>query len=932
MYLKATVILSLLPLLNSQFIHFPTEQENETFPAGVNWAALRGTPEYGVYIEQIISAGNTKLALAVNKYLLQAGKGNDCIVFSPLSVTVALALVLLGAKGKTFEEVSNVMGLAADSNQQVSVASAVFVQKDYPIRSLYKQTAENIYQSEVLNVDFKNAVIKATQLMNDWVSRRTKGKITSLLADPPIAATKNAPATMEVEMMANGGFFPYYKDPNLKCEILGLPYKGNATTMYIILPSNSNSARLKEFQSSLTQEIVDRLADSTVSTGVVMLFPKMKLEDTTDLKDVLMSLGLQSLFNPNEANLALLSPGEAMSDAPARARYHAAEDNPIIPEHDRRNVLVFSRSGFPLNCSDIFNKNSSQSMCETTDGTKKVLYKKFGDKIGRRVAKRDTMDALRKLVDEQSSENFQNPGLYADQVVHKVYMDITETGTEAAASTAVSLSRDGSRITFRVEVPFLFFIRHESTKTILFWGSVTEPTPSFPRNRLADSTVSTGVVMLFPKMKLEDTTDLKDVLMSLGLQSLFNPNEANLALLSPGEPMSDAPARARYHAAEDNPITPEHDRRNVLVFSRSGFPLNCSDIFNKNSSQSMCETTDGTKKVLYKKFGDKIGRRVAKRDTMDAVRKLVDEQSSENFQNSGLYADQVVHKVYIDITETGTEAAASTAVSLSRDGSRITFRVEVPFLFFIRHESTKTILFWGSVTEPTPSFPRNRLADSTVSTGVVMLFPKMKLEDTTDLKDVLMSLGLQSLFNPNEANLALLSPGEPMSDAPARARYHAAEDNPITPEHDRRNVLVFSRSGFPLNCSEIFNKNSSQSMCETTDGTKKVLYKKFGDKIGRRVAKRDTMDAVRKLVDEQSSENFQNPGLYADQVVHKVYMDITETGTEAAASTAVSLSRDGSRITFRVEVPFLFFIRHESTKTILFWGSVTEPTPSFPRR
>nr|CAH7736634.1 unnamed protein product [Callosobruchus chinensis] len=536
MYLKATVILSLIPILSGQYIQFPTDQENESFSAGVNLAALRGTPEYGMQIEQIISAGNTKLALEVNKAILQqARQANNNIVFAPVSVTVALALVLLGAKGKTFEEVSNVMGLAAgvdiqgkslvvhehlniildklsktaDLNQQLSVASAIFVQKEYPIRSLYKQTAENIYKSEVLNVDFKHDVNKATQLMNAWVTDRTEGKITSILNEPPIDTTKviiasalyfkalwehpffdgmttrkpfytngrNAPATMEVEMMANGGSFPYYKDPNLKCEILGLPYKGNATTMYIIVPSDSNAARLKEFESSLTQENVDRLADNTVSTGTVMLFPKMKIESTIDLKEVLKSLGLRSLFDPSEANLALLSPGEAMADAASRAALALPAE-----EYDRSNVLIFSRNGFPVNCSNIFDKNSTEKMCETTDGSKKVLYKKFGDKVGRRVAKRDTLDMVRKLVEEQSSENFQNPGLYADQVIHKVYMHITETGTEAAATTSLSLSRDGSRLTFRVDVPFLFFIRHELTKTILFWGSVTEPTPNFPKS------------------------------------------------------------------------------------------------------------------------------------------------------------------------------------------------------------------------------------------------------------------------------------------------------------------------------------------------------------------------------------------------------------------------------------------------------------------
>lgn len=73
----------------------------------------------------------------------------------------------------------------------------------------------------------------------------------------------------------------------------------------------------------------------------------------------------------------------------------------------------------------------------------------------------------------------ENPGLYADQVLHKVYMDITESGTEAAATTSVSLSRDGGKVSVRVDVPFVFFVWHEETRMLLFWGSVYQPTPSF---------------------------------------------------------------------------------------------------------------------------------------------------------------------------------------------------------------------------------------------------------------------------------------------------------------------------------------------------------------------------------------------------------------------------------------------------------------------
>lgn len=280
---------------------------------------------------------------------------------------------------------------------------------------------------------------------------------------------RSLPSLIDVEMMANGGMFPYYKDSKLNCEVLGLPYKGNATVMYIVMPFDSDTEKLKKLEREVTAGDLEYLADNTRSTSAVILFPKMKIESTIDLRGPLQDLGLRSLFNPSEANLALLSPGEGFMSSPIRNRYQVTG-----------------------NCSQIFHLNSRITTCQQSgtvgNSTDEITYKRINDKIGRRVASRigsnvddsDTLDKLRDLINLQSTDNnYQNPGLYADKVIHKVYMDITETGTEAAATTSITLTRDGGKVTFRVDVPFFFFIRHEETKVIMFWGSVNKPTPYF---------------------------------------------------------------------------------------------------------------------------------------------------------------------------------------------------------------------------------------------------------------------------------------------------------------------------------------------------------------------------------------------------------------------------------------------------------------------
>lgn len=74
--------------------------------------------------------------------------------------------------------------------QQVNFAQGIFVQDKYPIRPLYRETAHQLYESEIFHVDFQNRPTEAQKIINHWVSERTKGKIKDILADTPTAATK----------------------------------------------------------------------------------------------------------------------------------------------------------------------------------------------------------------------------------------------------------------------------------------------------------------------------------------------------------------------------------------------------------------------------------------------------------------------------------------------------------------------------------------------------------------------------------------------------------------------------------------------------------------------------------------------------------------------------------------------------------------------
>ncbi|NXG46301.1 PAI2 inhibitor, partial [Psilopogon haemacephalus] len=67
-----------------------------------------------------------------------------------------------------------------------------------------------------------------------------------------------------------------------------------------------------------------------------------------------------------------------------------------------------------------------------------------------------------------------------------------------------------------------------------------------------------------------------------------------------------------------------------------------------------------------------------------------------------LVLSKVVHKSFVEVNEEGTEAAAATAGVIMMRCAMITpdFIADHPFLFFIRHNKTSSILFCGRFCSP----------------------------------------------------------------------------------------------------------------------------------------------------------------------------------------------------------------------------------------
>lgn len=66
-----------------------------------------------------------------------------------------------------------------------------------------------------------------------------------------------------------------------------------------------------------------------------------------------------------------------------------------------------------------------------------------------------------------------------------------------------------------------------------------------------------------------------------------------------------------------------------------------------------------------------------------------------------LFISKVIHKAFVEVNEEGTEAVAATGVLVMRSRTpKVTFKADHPFLFFIRHNKSQTILFFGRLCSP----------------------------------------------------------------------------------------------------------------------------------------------------------------------------------------------------------------------------------------
>ena len=358
---------------------------------------------------------------------LQSQAGN--LIYSPYSISLALAMTYAGARGETESQMAQVLHFLpqeqahaafnaldlqlaerskAKSDEetplQLNIANAVWAEQTYPFLQSFLDTIALNYGAGVRLADFVSQYEAVRREINSWVSEQTEDKINDLIPEGVLdsntrmalvnaiyfkadwlhpfeaESTADAPfhlldgSEVTVPMMNQGLSIPYAQGDGWQA--IELAYQGESAAMDIIVPDEGS---FEVIESSLDHETVSAILDSLQPAAVQLALPKFKFESEFGLADQLSALGMTDAFDPDQADFS--------------------------------------------------------GMTERND-------------------------------------------LYISAILHKAVVAVDEKGTEAAAATAVIVTATGAPvfdITLTIDRPFIFIIRDIPTGQILFIGRVLNP-------------------------------------------------------------------------------------------------------------------------------------------------------------------------------------------------------------------------------------------------------------------------------------------------------------------------------------------------------------------------------------------------------------------------------------------------------------------------
>ncbi|XP_072193048.1 alpha-1-antitrypsin-like [Excalfactoria chinensis] len=282
----------------------------------------------------------------LNEVALEAPNKN--IFFSPVSISAAFAMLAMGARSVTKTQIleglafnlteiqekeihegfHNLMHMIShpEGGVQLNMGSAIFLTEKLKPLNKFLDDVKPLYQVEVFATDFNNS-IEAEKEINDYVEKKTQGKITNLVKemDPQTVMLLasfvffrgnwenpfkpenteereffvDAETTVKVPMMYQVGTFELYFDKDLPCTVVRLHFSGSAT-VFLALPAKG---KMEQLEQTLDKERVKKWSDHLFRSKIQLYLPKFSISGHYEITNILSKMGIVDVFT-NRADLS----------------------------------------------------------------------------------------------------------------------------------------------------------------------------------------------------------------------------------------------------------------------------------------------------------------------------------------------------------------------------------------------------------------------------------------------------------------------------------------------------------------------------------------------------------------------------------------------------------------------------------------------------
>ena len=149
--------------------------------------------------QRVFANDNNQFTLNFLKTVNDVDKSGKSFIFSPLSITYVLGMVNDAATGETEKELEQTLGFheggikavneyckklidglpKVDERVKLNIANAIFLNKNYTLKSQFGQDMQTYYDAKAEALDFSSP--QTLSLINSWCSDKTNGMIPTIL-------------------------------------------------------------------------------------------------------------------------------------------------------------------------------------------------------------------------------------------------------------------------------------------------------------------------------------------------------------------------------------------------------------------------------------------------------------------------------------------------------------------------------------------------------------------------------------------------------------------------------------------------------------------------------------------------------------------------------------------------------------------------------